>query len=137
MKPLMTALLIFFSCGTATAQLEKIVHQTFDIGENKSISLNIAGEVTVIPWAGNTVMTETKIELYDASPSIFNHFLEVERRYEIQADTSANGIQLFSFDQERRDIRTKNGACPEIVQVKIFIPEEFEKKDEVTLVKAE
>ena len=138
MKPLVTtALLFFLSCSAAFSQLEKTIHQTFDLGETKSISLNISGEMTIVPWAGNTVMTETKVELYDASPSILKHFLEVERRYEIEANESGESIQLSSHDQERKEIRTKNGACPEIVHVKVFVPQEFEKQDDSTLVRGE
>ena len=137
MKILLTALSILFFTQLSQAQIEKVVHQTFDLGDNKSISLGIVGEVQVVPWAGNTIMTETRIEIYDASPSIFNHFLEVERRYEIEADTTGNQFKLYSFDQERKAIKTKNGTCPEIVEIKVYVPEEFHQQDELTLVRTD
>lgn len=137
MKPLVTSLFIVFSFCSAFGQLGKTIHQTFEVGESKSIALQVLGDVTIVPWAGNTIMTETKVELYDASPSILKHFLEVERRYEIEASDSTANLQLRSFDQERKEIRTRNGVCPEIVHVKIFVPEEFVKQDEQTLVRAD
>lgn len=136
MKPLVILLFFVSSITSVFGQLEKTIHQTFEVKAAKSIELNLAGEIIVVPWAGNTIMTETKVELYDASPSILKHFLEVERRYEIEMDTASASLLLRSFDLERREIRTRNGACPEIVQVKVFVPEEFEKQDEMTLVRS-
>lgn len=137
MKFLMATLLAIFLCNSSYAQLEKIVHQTFEVGENQSISLDLVGEVSVVPWAGNNVMVETHIQLYDASPSILRHFLEKEKRYSIEMTSTNSELTLFSFDKERKDIRTKQGVCTEIVKVKVFIPEEFEKQNDSTLVKTD
>jgi len=120
----------------AFAQLERTIHQTFEIGDASRISLDLVGELETQPWAGNNVLTETKIQIFDASPAILKYFIEEVHRYEIQADTSAeNQIVLKSFDKERKTVKTKKGECFEYVHVLVYVPEGFKKVDEVTLVR--
>lgn len=112
--------------SNAEAQLEKVMHQTFEVGTAEAISLDLVGEYSIEKWAGNTVMTETKVELYEASPAILNHFVNKANRYEVVADTLHNQLQLSSLDKERKPIRTKTQECPEIVHIRIFVPDTFE-----------
>ncbi len=132
---LLSSSMVFTSFVPAFAQLEQTIHQTFEIGEASRISLDLMGELETQPWAGNNVLTETKIQIFDASPAILKYFIEEAHRYQILADTSGNQIVLRSFDKERKTIRTNSGECFEYVHVRIFVPEEFEKVDEVTLVR--
>lgn len=132
-------LLFLLSFSIAQAQLEKVMHQTFEVGNVESIALDLVGEYSVEKWAGNTVMTETKVELYEASPAILNHFVSKDKRYEVIADTLNNQLLLSSLDKERKPIRTKkknstneDGSietkeCPEIVNMRIFLPDTYEK----------
>jgi len=119
-------LFTFLFSVSATAQLEKVMHQTFEVNDLESIQLDLTGEYTIEKWAGNTVMTETKVELYEASPAILNHFIEKAKRYEITADTLNTGLVLSSLDKERKPIRTKFAECPEIVNLRVFVPDNFE-----------
>ncbi|MFT4760680.1 MAG: hypothetical protein ACI9XO_004354 [Paraglaciecola sp.] len=118
--------LFLFTFSNAQAQLEKVMHQTFEVGSMEGISLDLTGEYTIEKWAGNTIMTETKVELYEASPAILNHFIRKAKRYEVVADTVNTQLMLSSLDKERKPIRTKTQECPEIVHVRIFIPDTFE-----------
>lgn len=118
--------LSFFIFSTAQAQLEKVMHQTFEVGEVETISLDLVGEYDVEEWAGNTIMTETKVQLYEASPAILNHFVTKAKRYEISADTLDRNLLLASMDKERKPIRTKTQECYELVKLKIFVPDTFE-----------
>jgi len=118
--------LSFFTISTAQAQLEKVMHQTFEVGEMETISLDLVGEYDIEKWAGNTIMTETKVQLYEASPAILNHFVTKAKRYEISADTLNNQLLLASLDKERKPIRTKTQECFELVKLKIFVPDTFE-----------
>jgi len=93
--------------------------------EIENVSIDLYGEYKVEKWAGNTIMVETKIELYDASPSIFKHFL-ADGRYEIEATAEGNSVQLDSKDKERKPIRSKTGECYEIIKVKLRIPDDFD-----------
>lgn len=115
-----------FIFSNAQAQLEKVMHQTFEVGNMEGISLDLVGEYDIEKWAGNTIMTETKVELYEASPAILNHFVSKDKRYEILADTLNNQLVLSSLDKERKPIRTKTQECPEIVHVRVFVPDTFE-----------
>lgn len=129
---------LFFCFSDAKAQLEKTIHQTFFIDDASSISVDLIGDsISIVPWAGNTILTETKVELYDASPSILAHFLEKEQRYAIEADTTTSTLKLFSVNQERKPIRTRTGECPEIVQIRVFYPDNFAKEGDTKLVKKE
>lgn len=129
MQPIFRVFLLtlsFFTMSTAQAQLEKVMHQTFEVGEVEKISLDLVGEYDIEQWAGNTIMTETKVELYEASPAILNHFVNKAKRYEISADTLNSQLSLVSMDKERKPIRTKTQECPEIVHIRIFVPDTFE-----------
>ena len=115
----------------------KTLHQTFDVAGFDRLSYKILSDSTLVePWAGNTLMTETRIELYGASPSLLRHFIEKEKRYQIESDTLENTtIHLFSTVDERRTITTKNGDATEIVRVRLFVPEDFIKKEGNLLVR--
>jgi len=117
-------LLTFCGISTANAQLTKMIHQTFETAEANRIELNLYGEYEIEKWAGNTIMTETSIELYEASNNILKHFTEAGR-WDIEEDQSETSVKLTSVDLERRTLRTKAGECFEIIKMKIYVPEEF------------
>jgi len=128
------AMLMLFAL-TAEAQLQKILHQSFEIEEVASISLDLYGEYEIEKWAGNTILTETSIQLYDANPNIFK-FLVKNGRYEIESGGEGELFSLTSKDKQRRSIKTKEGECFEFVKLKIFIPEDFEIVDTKNLKRA-
>jgi len=136
-QKLLLTLFTFLMCNTiAHAQLEKTIHQTFEIGNTDAVTFELISDTTlIVPWAGNNILTETKIELYDASPSILKHFVEKESRYVIEADTTGGNFKLYSDNKERKPIRTRSGECPEIVQIRVFVPENFELQDNKRLVR--
>ena len=122
---LLFSILFCFSALTYS-QLEKTIHQTFEVDGKSILSFNLISDSTqIIPWAGTTILTETKVELYDASPSILAHFMDKEQRYTIDADTTGNGILLFSVNKERKPIRTRHGECYEQMKTRVFVPEDF------------
>lgn len=123
---------------SANAQLKKTVHQTFEIGEARNINLDVFGEYEIEAWPGNTIMSETKIELYDASPHILKFFLEEKERYKLTLNGEGEeSVSLVSNDKERRSIQYKGKECFEQVKVKIFVPEEFVEVNPKTLRKKE
>lgn len=125
MKLFLTSVLTLLSITFTFAQLEKTIHQTFEAGEATEINLDLYGAFEIEFWAGNNILTETKIELHNASPSILNHFIEKEKRYEIEADTAGTTLSLYSHDKKRETIRTRTGECFEIARLKVFIPEKY------------
>lgn len=134
---LITSSFLLFSL-TSNAQLEKVLHQTFEIGQAEKIELDFAGEYQIELWAGNTVMTETQIQVFDASPAIFKHFIEKAKRYDVELNEENESIaQFYSHDKVRQEIKTKfgDGSCEEIVVLRIFIPDNFEIVDQKSLVR--
>jgi hypothetical protein len=128
--------ILLFSAFTIFAQLEQTIHQAFELNDKSSVQLDLYGEYTLTPWAGNNILIETKIQLFNSSASIFKHFIEKDKRYLIEADTSSSEkLRLFSHDMKRTTLRTKTGAeSTEVVETRIFIPETYLVKDEKNLV---
>ena len=128
MKSAILILISLLFAQTTFAQLEKSIHQTFELDTFNQVNINLQGEVEIEKWAGNTIMAETKIKLYDASAGILSYFVK-EGRYEIISHASGTQIELKSKDVVRKPIQTKNGQCFEEVMVKIYMPEDFESDD--------
>ena len=127
-------LFVFSFCAIQSfAQLEKVLHQTIDVDSINTIQVDIKGDVEIEIWVGNTILTETSVQLYDATPGIFKHFIETEKRYEVVSETNNSAIRLYSFDSVRNSIRTKRGECFESVKVKVYIPDVFEVNDNLTM----
>ena len=118
------------------AQLEQTIHQTFELNDKTNVQLDLHGDYTFVPWASNNILIETKIQLFNSSASILKHFVEKDKRYLIEADTSlSDKLRLYSHDMKRTSLRTKTGAeSTEIVETRIFIPDNFVIRDEKTLV---
>lgn len=127
--------LSFFSI-LAHAQLEKTIHQTFSLDNAPAVELNIFGDYELIPWAGDHILTETNIQLYEASEGILEHFLKIGR-YEMMMDTTQGQFNLVSKDQERRSVKTSKGECYEFVNTKVFVPDAFNIVDKNNLVRKE
>lgn len=127
MKFISTLFTLLLFCGLANAQHEKNIHETFQIDSIDILSLNLSGDnITVETWAGNMILAQTNIKLYDAgSPGILKYFVE-QGRYELLLSDIENGqADLSSTKQKRAPIVTKNGECREEVTVKLLVPEDF------------
>ena len=137
--------LFFFSLfifQVANAQLVKVLHQTFEIDSVNNISIGIVGEYEIEKWAGNNILTETKVEIYDTTPGTFKHLVEEKKRYEIVAEIENTKATLFSFDSKRAPIKkseAKEGdsfnESFELIKVKIFVPDDFNIEDPANLVR--
>lgn len=119
---------------TTSAQLKETLHQTFAIDEANKITIDLPSEVEIVQWAGNTLMTETYIELSDARPSILRYYVG-EGRYEILGTATGENYSLVAKDKIRKIIRYKDLECYEFVRVKLFVPDDFEVVNETTLVR--
>lgn len=131
MKTRLVILLILFLSGpTAWSQLKHTQHQTFQMDSINQVRINLVDSFEVETWAGNQLMTETQVQLYQASESVLKFFLKNERYTIIHDSTSADTstLQLRSKDTIRKGIKTKFGECEEQVTVRIFVPRDFEKK---------
>ena len=137
MRKIWTILICIFTFQLAHAQLTKVLHQTFEIDSVEKITLNLYGEYEVEKWAGNTILTETKVEIYDASPGIFKFFIEEKGRYDIVAEINGMEAVIFSNDSERKTIKNKqtDTECFELIKLKVFVPDDFNIDDPVNLVR--
>ncbi len=125
MRLLITLAIGLLSFQTINAQLSQVIHQTFDIDEAASVSIDLVGEYEIEKWAGNTIMTETSIQIYDATPSILKYFVRTGR-YEILGKDNDSSYNLSAKDTERKTIKTKRGECYEFVKIRVFVPEDFD-----------
>jgi hypothetical protein len=136
MRLLVLSFFLFIITSSTQAQVKKILHQNFEIEGIDNVNLDFAGDYEIMTWAGNSILVETNIELYSASRDIYNHFKK-EGRYDVEADTAANLINLRSVDKERKPIRTSKGECFEIVKVRVLVPEDFNIIDQTSMVRKE
>ncbi len=125
MKSYLLLLILFLSSISLRAQMERTVYQSFEIDTAKTIALKVVGEYELQAWAGNSVLTETNIQIWKASPRILDYFIE-KGRYEFLQESSPDATYLSSRFMERQPIKTKDGECVEIIKVKIFVPDTFE-----------
>jgi hypothetical protein len=123
-KKLITTLLCLylFSYILPSATSAQVIHQSFEIGERKAINLSLDIPYEVEVWAGNTILTETKVEIENVAPNILKHFINLGR-YKIIENLSDSAIELKLKEINRRPIQTSNGEATEIVNIKIFVPE--------------
>ena len=121
-------------CGVANAQLEKILHATFPVDTLETLSLDIAGDYEIEKWAGNMILAETTVKLYDAGGSILKHFIK-EGRYDLELKMEDSIASLVSKDNRSHPIRTSKGECFEETFTKLLIPEDFKVESKTKLIR--
>lgn len=109
----------------AQAQFSKTVHNSFEVDSADVLTLDLRGDVVVEEWAGNTVLVETSVRLYNATKGVFTHFVEKEGRYDVDGELSGATFRVFNTVTDRRAIQTKAGLATEEVTVRVMIPRRF------------
>ena len=117
-------ILLLGGLNLASAQLTKTIHNSFEVDSLTQIDFNLDGEYTISYWEGNTILTETNIELYDASPNIFKHFIKMGR-YDVDLMEDGNIGNLYHKEIDRKPIYTTKGQSWEVIKVKIYVPNSF------------
>lgn len=124
--------LLLFS-GSAQAQLKKTLHKVFEVpGTANQLVFNIydGDSFDVIPWAGNTIMAETQVEMYQASKGVFNFFLE-QGRYDFITAPQTDSLMISSKDLLRQVIKLEDVEAVERVHSKIYIPDYFVQQSDI------
>jgi hypothetical protein len=118
--------LLALSASVALAQHQQVLHQTFQLDSLQELSLDLYDEYQIEPWAGDAILLETTVQLYDASSGILEFLVENDR-YKVDADTleATTGLHLYSVKKERKAVRTSKGECYEVVKVRVFLPDSF------------
>jgi len=107
------------------AQFARTLHSSIEVGEAGEILIDIAGDVVVEPWAGNTVLVETQVKMYNASKGIFVYYVETAGRYDVVHELSGSRLRVYSMDGQRKPIQSKRGLSTEEVRTRVFIPSNF------------
>lgn len=118
--------LIALTSGVLRAQMERTIYQVFQIDSVETIQLDMLGTYELHYWAGSSVLLETNIQIWHASPEILNYFIK-EGRYAVDADTlSPTTLRLYTRDRERNPIKNKDRIeCVELATARLFIPDSF------------
>ena len=112
---------------SAQAQSQQTSYQVFQLDSLSEIELDLYDAYRIERWAANKLMAESTIKLYNCAPSVLEHLLEIER-YAINVDSLDNRLRLVSADQDRKKIKTSAGECFEVIELTLYIPEDFEEK---------
>ncbi len=129
----MLILCLTLTTGTLChAQLKKTLHTTFELPDSsRQLVFDFYDNYTVVPWAGNTVMTEANIHMYQSSAAILQFFIDKGRYdFELQmtgADSSA--VVLAAKDQKRLAIKSGDKQAYEAIEVRVYIPDSFQQSD--------
>lgn len=144
MKTILCLATLLLASVTTHAQLVKTLFQTFEVPDSATVlTFEVYEQDTfaVVPWAGNTIMTESNIKLYYVSRAVFDHLLEAGR-YNFGSRESGDTLALATVEQRRLELKLKPGEEEgdkqreryavaqqqqknEIVEGRIFIPDDF------------
>lgn len=124
-RRLLVTLVFAAMAFVAQAQMERTIYQVFTVDSVTAINLDLAGLYEIHSWAGNSVLVETNIQIWHASPEILTHLIE-KGRYDVQADTlSEQEITIKTKERDRKPLKFKDVECTEIATAKVFVPDTF------------
>ena len=121
-------LIILFSSLSFSlfAQLEKTIHQTFNVTDAKSIVIDLPVDYELKSWPGDAVLVETNFKLEQATSAVMNFVVE-NGRYQMVLEDKTNGnFSLIYKTPNRQRLKTKSGECIETIAIRIFVPEFFD-----------
>ncbi|MBC7774965.1 MAG: hypothetical protein H7246_05950 [Phycisphaerae bacterium] len=128
--PLLLSLLFCLGFNhTAQAQMERTMYQVFEVDSAKTVQFEVAGEYDVLPWAGNSILVETNVQIWNASREILAELIKIGR-YNLATDSSSvpnpKQVRIFTKNLKREPIKRLDGEkCLEIAVTKIFVPDTF------------
>ncbi len=125
----LTLILWLFFNVTAQAQMERTMYQVFEVDSAQTVHLEVEGEYNVLPWAGNSILIETNVQIWNASREILAELIKIGR-YDLATDSSAapnpKDVRIFTKNRKREPIKRLDGQkCLEIAVTKIFVPDTF------------
>lgn len=103
--------------------MERTIYQVFEVDSIKTVNLEILDLYDLYTWAGNSILIETNVQIWHASPEILNHLID-KGRYAVDSERpSPDLLRITTKDRERKPIKTPAGECTEIATAKIFVPD--------------
>jgi hypothetical protein len=124
-------LVFTFSPLVAAAQMERTIYHVFEVDSVRSVDLNLAGIYEVAAWAGNSILVETNVQLWHASPEIMQYLIE-KGRYDVVADTLSDVSRTIrTKEPNRKPLKNREGVeCVEIATARVFVPDTFVVSDD-------
>lgn len=112
-------------------QIQRTIHNTFEVPDSvNTITFSITGPYVVEVWPGNMLMSEIKVNLYNGSEGLLKHLLGTDR-YTLECQVESQLLSLKSVATEQRsEIKTSTGTLTELVDIRIFLPDSFEDRDD-------
>ncbi|MBK9338394.1 MAG: hypothetical protein IPM98_18365 [Lewinellaceae bacterium] len=126
---LILALSCLWLSSNTYAQMERTVYQVFEVDSVQTVTLDIINftypELHI--WAGNNILTEANIQLWDASPEVVNHLID-KGRYAFESDKTGETLRIFTKIRQREDIKMPGmrSKCVEQTTIKVFVPDIYE-----------
>lgn len=117
--------LVTVTVASARAQYSKTIHKTFATRDIERIDVGIVDSVTIEHWAGNLILVQTDVRVYQASEGLFKFLVGESGRYDIVSSQEGSTLHLSSAVPLREAIHAKTGTVRERVFVKVMLPEEF------------
>jgi hypothetical protein len=126
--PLFVLIWAFSFTHSVSAQVERVVYQTFVIQESsENLNFNIKDNYEIIGWNHeNDIMIESTIQLKGGSMDLLKTFIN-EGRYLIvpKPDSVETIVQLNMPKDKRQILKLHDKELEEIVTHRIYIPIEF------------
>lgn len=126
---ILLSVLLSLSFSPIQAQMERTMYQVFEVDSAQVVKFEVAGEYSILEWAGNSILVETNVQIWDASREILAELIKIGR-YDLATDSSATPnpkeVRIFTKNLERKPIKRIDGQkCLEIAVTKIFVPDTF------------
>lgn len=126
---ILLSVLFSLSLSPIQAQMERTMYQVFEVDSAQVVKFEVAGEYSILEWAGNSILVETNVQIWDASREILAELIKIGR-YDLATDSSATPnpkeVRIFTKNLERKPIKRIDGQkCLEIAVTKIFVPDTF------------
>ncbi|MEZ4985718.1 MAG: hypothetical protein R2795_11900 [Saprospiraceae bacterium] len=135
----MTRFLLFsallFSHFIVSAQIHDRLHWVFPADSVQKVVIEVVDPYTISNWDGHQVMVASEITVYNASQGIMDFFIKENKRYEVVDTIIQQVMTLDSYQSRRAPIQSKGMTCYEQVQVKIFLPFDFQQESDTVWVR--
>lgn len=113
------------ACTSADAQYAKTIHTTFPAVGVERVKVAVADSLTVGTWAGNVILVQTDVRLFNTTEGLFRHLTGEAGRYRIASSREGTTLNIVSEEPERRTIDTSVGVLEEEIHVKVLLPEDY------------
>ncbi|MEL6971960.1 MAG: hypothetical protein AAFZ63_22960 [Bacteroidota bacterium] len=110
---------------SATAQIHDRLHWVFPVDSVDQIDFDLVDPYEANSWDGNQIMVTSEVTVYNATKGIVRFFMEDDRRWDVIDTLMGTTLLLDSYHSRRAPIVSGGDQCYEVVQVKVYIPNNF------------